>query len=85
MCSNENKLKKIDILKNCMNEISAQKGSSILIGDSYHDGAAAQELGVGFIGVTYGFGFKTLEEAQEYSPIFTAISASQITDFFRKI
>ena len=79
---NENKLKKIDILKNCMNEICAQKSSSILIGDSYHDGAAAKELGVGFIGVTYGFGFKTIEEAQEYSPIFTATSAKEITKFF---
>ena len=80
---NENKLKKIDILKNCMKELGAPKETTILIGDSYHDGAAAQELGVGFIGVTYGFGFKTKEDIFEYNPITVANNAREIINYFQ--
>ena len=81
---NENKLKKIDILKNCMIELDAEKSSTILIGDSYHDGGAAQELGVSFIGVTYGFGFKNQEESVDYNPILVANNVHQIIDYFTK-
>lgn len=81
---NENKLKKIDILKNCMYELNAEKDSTILIGDSYHDGAAARELGVGFIGVTYGFGFKDKKEIEKYNPILSADNIQEIIDYFAK-
>ena len=81
---NENKLKKIDILKNCMCELGAEKESTILIGDSYHDGAAAKELGIGFIGVTYGFGFKTKDEALEYNPILVADKVEEIINYLKK-
>ena len=48
---NENKLKKLDILKNCLNELNAQKKDAILIGDSIHDAGAAKELDISFIGL----------------------------------
>lgn len=81
---NENKLKKIDILKNCMSELGAEKGLTVLIGDSYHDGGAASELGVDFVGVTYGFGFKTKEEAQEYNPILVAENVNEMINYFER-
>lgn len=81
---NENKLKKIDILKNCMNELSAKKEETILIGDSVHDAGAAKELGIDFIGVTYGFGFKNKYEIKEYNPILCVDNVNEIIDYFSK-
>ncbi len=81
---NENKFKKIDILKNCIEELNANKEQTIFIGDSYHDGVAAKELGVGFIGVTYGFGFKTKEEIKEYNPILSVDRVDEIIEYFAK-
>ena len=81
---NENKLKKFDILQNCMKELGNNKKETILIGDSYHDGAAAMQMGVGFIGVTYGFGFKTKEEIKEYNPILSADNVQEIIKHFTR-
>ena len=80
---NENKLKKLDILKNCLNELNAQKKDAILIGDSFHDAGAAKELGISFIGVTYGFGFKNKAEINEYNPIFCADNVEQLINYFK--
>ena len=33
-----------------------------MVGDTWHDAAGAAELGISFIGVTYGFGFRPNEE-----------------------
>lgn len=86
MCGadNENKLKKFDILVNCMNELGAKKEETLMIGDSFHDGEAAQKLGVGFIGVTYGFGFKTFDEIKCYNPVVCADSPVKIQKFLCK-
>lgn len=81
---NENKLKKFDILQNCMQELGNNKKETILIGDSYHDGLAAAQMGVGFIGVTYGFGFKTKEEVNKYNPILCADKVNEIIEYFTK-
>ncbi len=81
---NENKLKKFDILVNCMNELNANKPTSLLIGDSYHDAEAAQKLGIDFIGVTYGFGFKSENEVTNYHPILVADTPKQILEYFQK-
>ena len=81
---NENKLKKINILNNCMANLNSEKSSTILIGDSYHDAEAAQELGISFIGVTYGFGFKTEEEVLRYNPLLVANIVEEIIKYFKK-
>ncbi|MCD7739770.1 MAG: HAD hydrolase-like protein, partial [Candidatus Gastranaerophilales bacterium] len=56
----------------------------VMIGDSYHDAEAAGDLGIDFIGVTYGFGFKNEEEVRKYNPIFTANSANGIIEYMKK-
>ena len=78
---NENKLTKFDILLNCKNNIASDKDNVVMIGDSYHDAQAAEKLGVDFIGVTYGFGFKNEEEVMQYNPIFIANNPTQIIEF----
>lgn len=81
---NENKLKKIDILKNCISNLAGKLDETVLIGDSIHDGGAAKELGVDFIGVTYGFGFKSKDDMKEYNPVLCAESVQDIIEFFKK-
>lgn len=79
---NENKLKKFDILQNCIKELNESRKNTILIGDSYHDGVAAKQMEIGFIGVTYGFGFKKDEDVEEFNPIFVARNVKEIKNKF---
>lgn len=61
----ENKLKKKDIVKLCMDEMDAALDNTVLIGDTEHDEIGAKEVGIGFLAVTYGFGFRKAEEVDE--------------------
>ncbi len=79
---NENKLTKTDILKKCLKELSCENQPAVLIGDSCHDGRAANEAGIDFIGVTYGFGFKTKDEIKEFNPVLCAENINDIVEFF---
>lgn len=55
---NNNVLKKSDIVNMCMTEIGGTPETSVLIGDTVHDALGAQNVGIDFIAVTYGFGFR---------------------------
>lgn len=66
----ENKLKKQDIIRLCMNDMGITDPSEVvMIGDSSHDAKGAQELGMDFIGVTYGFEFRTKEDVYAYPAV----------------
>lgn len=58
----ENKRKKKDIVQMCMDEMGAEPENTVLIGDTDHDETGAEDAGIGFIAVTYGFGFHNAEE-----------------------
>lgn len=49
---------KADLIKLCMSYTNCTAEGTVMIGDSIHDLQGAQECGVDFIGVSYGFGFK---------------------------
>ena len=51
-------LKKADIIKKCLEELNVLPEESVYIGDSIFDLKGAEEIGMEFIGVTYGFDFK---------------------------
>ena len=55
---NFNKLSKADIIKICIDELGGDIDNSLYVGDTYSDLKGANECGIDFIGVTYGFGFK---------------------------
>ncbi len=58
---NFNQLTKSDIIRLCLNDLSCTVNDAIMIGDTIHDALAASEVGMDFIGVTWGFGFKSNE------------------------
>lgn len=63
----ENKLKKKDIILKCMSTAGVSDPRRVLmVGDTVHDAKGAAELGVDFVGVTYGFGFADGAEREAY-------------------
>lgn len=52
------KLTKADIILKCLDILCADSSKTVLIGDSEFDLVGANQVGIDFIGVTYGFGFK---------------------------
>lgn len=76
----ENKLKKKDIISKCLETYSRLPAeAAIMVGDTIHDAMAAGQLGMDFLGVTYGFGFRTSKELAEYSKMPAAGSAGEIS------
>lgn len=60
----ENRLRKQDIIQMCIDETGIHdKRRVVMVGDTIHDAIGAEKLGIDFIGVTYGFGFKSLGES----------------------
>jgi phosphoglycolate phosphatase len=65
----ENKLSKAEIIKLCIDDVKVEKSKTVLLGDSEYDAIGAEQAGIDFIGVTYGFGFKTKEDVNNYKNI----------------
>lgn len=79
----ENKLKKVDIIENCMRSLGLiEYTKAVMIGDSSHDAIGAAMIGMDFIGVTYGFDFKTQEDVMKYKAIGSADSTIEILKYF---
>ena len=53
----------------------------VMVGDSDNDAIGAQNLGMDFIGVTYGFGFKTVEDIQKFQWVGIAKDAMEILKY----
>ncbi len=49
-------LTKCDLINLCIEELKGNKRKSVLVGDSMHDLSGAEEAGIDFIAVRYGFG-----------------------------
>lgn len=79
----ENKLKKVDIIRKCMNDLGVSDFSrAVMIGDSSHDAIGAEQIGMDFIGVTYGFDFKKSEDVSKFPSIGSADKAIELLKFF---
>ena len=78
----ENKLKKKDIIELAIAASGVQdRKRMVMIGDSAHDAIGAKIAGVDFLAVTYGFGFKSGEDMQEFCPIGIADTPREITAY----
>ncbi|MBE6578040.1 MAG: phosphoglycolate phosphatase [Ruminococcaceae bacterium] len=79
----ENKLKKKDIIEKCINVAGiTDKAEVVMIGDTKLDAIGAEGIGVDFLGVTYGFGFKTPSDAQEYGAVGCVDNAIDLLKYF---
>lgn len=47
-----------------MDRAGARPQQTVLVGDSLYDAEGARQAGVAFLAVTYGFGFRSAEEAR---------------------
>lgn len=80
---NFNKLKKVDIIKKCLDEMGVTDyKKAVMIGDSDNDAIGADTLGIPFLAVNYGFDFKTKEDVDKYPNIGMAESPEEILKFF---
>lgn len=52
------KMKKTDLIKNCIVKSGCSPINTVMVGDAYNDYNAAKTCEVNFVGVRYGFGFK---------------------------
>lgn len=80
----EGKLKKQDIIRTCLNDIGcADYTKAVYIGDGKSDGKSANVVGVNFIAVLYGFGFKKDEDAQCYNPYGVVNNSYELIDILK--
>jgi phosphoglycolate phosphatase len=74
----ENKLSKTEIIELCLDETNTKTSKAVLIGDSEYDAIGAEEAGVDFIGVTYGFGFKKKKDVDKHRNVGAVDSVSEL-------
>ena len=55
----EETLSKEDLVLRCIGSSGAKTCEIIMVGDTLSDSSAAERCGIDFVGVTFGFGFKT--------------------------
>ena len=65
----------------CLEKSGCDKSQAVLIGDSKYDAIGAKEAGIDFIAVTYGFGFKTEDDAKEFPCCAVCDDVIQIEKF----
>lgn len=79
----ENKLKKVDIIKKCMCDLGIYDyTNAVMIGDSSHDALGAKKIGMDFLGVTYGFDFKSSEDVFQFNAIGVANTPKELLKYF---
>ncbi len=77
----EGKLKKSDIIELCIRDLGVTKDEVLMVGDSKHDAGGAEAIGVDFAGVSFGFGFGTQDDIEEYKHVIYVDKAMDLYDF----
>ncbi len=82
---NDNKLKKKDIIEKCITVAGIKDLKRvIMIGDSDNDAIGAKHIGIDFLGVTYGFGFRDKEEIYANGAVYSAENPYEIKKFLER-
>lgn len=80
---NNNKLKKMDIIEKCLRDAGVNDYSeAVMIGDSDNDAIGAQQIGMDFLGVTYGFGFHSKMDVEAYPNVGCADTPMGLLKYF---
>lgn len=69
------------IVEKAMNLLGVKPAQSILVGDSSNDAESAAQLGIPFIGVTYGYGFKCEADVAKFPHIACVDNPIQLKYF----
>lgn len=78
----EGKFTKQDLIKKCLDAFpECSYRDAVLIGDSSYDAEAANRVKVAFIGVTYGFGFHTSEDVDQWENVGSAGTVGELLKF----
>ena len=79
----EGKYSKKDIISLCLNHAGiVDLGEALMIGDTENDAIGAEELGVDFLAVKYGFGFKTTEDVNKVKNVGSVFNTEDILKWF---
>ena len=79
----ENRLKKKDIIEKCIRTANIEDiGRVVMIGDTESDAIGAEKIGVDFLGVTYGFGFKTIDDIKKVKAVGGVDHATELLNYF---
>ena len=70
----DGKLTKQDIINKCIDKLNTDKSKILMVGDTDNDKIGAENAGVDFLAVTFGFGYKP----DNKSDCFTADSCHEI-------
>lgn len=77
----DGRLKKKDIIELALKHAGILHYSdAVMIGDSDNDALGAKGIGTAFLGVTYGFGFKTKKEVMEFKSVGAADTPEEIVN-----
>ncbi len=77
----EGKLTKADVVNNCILDLNVIPKEAVLVGDSDNDAIGAKQAGLKFIGVTYGFGFKSKDDVDSFDNIGVAETCQEIIKY----
>ena len=80
----EVKLTKAQLLLKCVDLCQGEKNTTLLVGDSSYDALGAQEAGIDFLGVTYGFGFQTADDVNQYPNVGSATTVGEIWEWINE-
>ena len=71
-------IKKHDTIRISCEKLKLQVDEAVLIGDTEFDSLGAEKAGSRFIGVTYGYGFRSKEDVDRYPNIGTASLPAEV-------
>lgn len=78
------KMTKSGIINKCLDTLGLRANEALYVGDSFYDAVGAAQSGLNFVGVTYGFGFKTEKEVAEYNYCFCADAPEDLIHWLEK-
>ncbi len=82
----DGRLNKTDIINNCLKLLNVQdKSNVVLVGDAPNDALSAMHVGIDFLGVAYGYGFKSTKEIIGYPNTGCIENPYEILNYINKV
>ena len=79
------KLTKAEVVALSIKDLGAAPEETIMVGDSDNDAIGAEAAGALFLGVTYGFGFKTTDDVEGFKNVGVAATTYEALDIILNV